>query len=363
MLASVKNTLFSIVALCNLKTLDGFYCSLNKDVIAEIDVVLLIQNICPMSNSFLRKITDYILCRMEIRQWQYALLLFLALIWGSSFILMKRGLESFSSNQVAALRIFLTFIFFLPFIFRQIKKLNRNNFWPLLLVGIVGNGVPSLMFTIGQTEVSSALAGILNSLTPLFTLIVAVAVFKVRASWRNVLGVVIGLAGAVGLIVYGEGLFFSGNLWYSMFIVVAAFCYAISSNVIKEKLANLSGIAVTALAFLMVGPWAGAYLAFSDLPAAFVDLEDWRNFGSIMLLAFFSSFFAVTLFYSLIKHTTTIFATSVTYIIPVFAIVWGILDGEKFQFFQFLWIIVILAGVYLVNTKAKNKKHEKVDKN
>ena len=290
---------------------------------------------------------------LENQRGQYIMLLVLAFIWGSSFVLMKKGLQSFSANQVAGLRIFITFLLFLPFTFRIFHKLNRKNLVFLLIVGFIGNGIPAILFTTGQTEISSALAGILNSLTPLFTLLVGLSLFKTSTGWKNIIGVITGLSGTVGLILNGEGLFLTGNLWFALFIIAATVCYALSTNIIKEKLQGLDGFSVAALSFFLIGPWAGVYLLTSDFTTAIVADGALANFGFIVLLAFFSSFLAVILFNMLIKFTTSLFATSVTYIIPVFAIFWGLADGESIKFGQFIWIGVILFGIYLVNQKIK----------
>ena len=301
---------------------------------------------------------------LKNKQWQYFILFVLAFIWGSSFILMKKGLESFSAGQVAALRLFLSFLFFIPFILRRIKKLNKKNFKDLLIVGFIGNGIPAIMFTTGQQELSSSLAGILNSLTPMFTLIIGLIFFKISTGWKNIVGLVIGLIGAGGLILNGTGHFINGNLWYSLFIVAATICYSISTNIIKEKLKGLDGLSIAALSFLIIGPWTGIYLLFTDIGEAFKDPDAMQNFWYIVYLSFFSSFLAVTIFNILIKYTSSIFATSVTYVIPIFAVMWGYFDGESVTYVQFIWLILILLGVKLVNKKVeihieKEKKFSK----
>jgi len=285
------------------------------------------------------------------KRWQYVMLFFLAFIWGSSFILMKKGLQSFSAGQVAGLRIFLTFIFYIPFIINRFRKLNRNNLLFILIVGFIGNAFPAILFTVGQTELSSSLAGILNSLVPLFTLFTGLLFFKSRTAWKNILGIILGLLGTVGLIYNGQEQFASGNMWYSIYIILATIFYSISANVIKEKLNTLDGLTIATLSFLVVGPFAGIYLCFTDLQTAFSAPDAFNNFKYIVLLALFSSFLAVALFNILIKYTSTIFATSVTYIIPVFAILWGLLDNETINFIQILFMFIILIGIYLVNKK------------
>lgn len=284
------------------------------------------------------------------KRWQWVVLVILAMIWGTSFILMKKGLNSFTHDQVASFRIFFTFLLFVPFVIRRIRLINRKNLVPILIVGIIGNGIPAFLFTKAETQIDSSMAGILNSLTPLFTLLIGFAFFKAHVKLVNIIGLVLGLMGAVGLI-YNGNPFLSGNQvnWYAFFIILATLFYGISVNVIKFKLEEMDSLSIASLAFLIIGPFGGIYLINSDLKTAFETPDALMNLTYIFILSLFSSMIAVVLFNVLIKHSTAIFASSVTYIIPVFAVLWGIFDGESIHFEQVLWIFVILIGVYLVN--------------
>ncbi len=285
------------------------------------------------------------------KAWQWFTLILLALIWGSSFIFMKRGLESFTDAQVAAFRVFISFLFFLPLAYKRRKYLKKKNLKSLLLVGFIGNGIPAFLFTKAQTQVSSSLAGMLNTLVPLFALIVGYIFYKVQVKKLNVLGVFIGLIGAVGLIVMSSEGVFSASAYYSLYIVLATICYSISVNEIKEKLAELDGVSIMSFAFMFIGPWAGIYLLFSDYTYTLSTPDYIHNFTYVFFLALLSSVIANIIFNYLIKHTTALFATSVTYLIPAVAILLGALDGESIRFGQLLFIVVILAGVSLVNKK------------
>jgi len=287
--------------------------------------------------------------QLDNKAWQWATLLFLSLIWGSSFILMKKGLESYNHLQVAAFRIFFSFIFLLPLTLRHIRAIRRDNVQSLVIVGLVGFAIPAVLFTKAQTRIDSALAGMLNSLTPLFTLIVGFLIYRSRTKWINVIGLFIGLLGALGLMWQGDLSVFRGINLFALFVVTATVCYGINVNEVKYKLSGLSSVQITSLAFLFTGPIAGIYLLFTDLGPALETPDYLLNLGYIALLALFSSVIAVLVFNHLIKFTTPLFAASVTYVIPLFAIMWGIADGETVGVLQFLWIGVILAGVYLVN--------------
>jgi drug/metabolite transporter (DMT)-like permease len=262
---------------------------------------------------------------------------------------MKRGLESYTFSQVAAFRIFFSFIFLLPLTIKHIKVISRNNLQSIIIVGLVGFAIPAFLFTKAQTRLDSLIAGILNSLTPLFTLIVGLLIYRSGAKWLNIAGIFVGLAGAVGLMGNGDLSVLKGINLYALFVVVATICYGINVNEVKFKLAALTSVQITSLAFLFTGPPAGIYLLFTDLGASFATPNAMLNLGYIALLALFSSVIAVLIFNQLIKFTTPIFASSVTYIIPLFAVMWGVLDGESFGIIHIIWISIILLGVYLVN--------------
>ncbi|NOY38184.1 MAG: DMT family transporter [Chlorobi bacterium] len=285
------------------------------------------------------------------KRWQWALLLLLSIIWGSSFILMKKGLEVFNNNQVAAFRIFISFLVLFPLIMPRLGRIKKHHIKSLLIVGIIGNFLPAFLFTKAQTQIDSSIAGILNSLVPLFALLIGLLFYRSHVLLINILGILLGLAGAIGLIYDGsQDLFHQANL-YGLFVVIATVCYGVSINEIKYKLADLDGVTIASAAFFIIGPFAFIVLVFSNLPAAFSHPQAWQSLGYIALLAIMSSAIAVVLFNILIKYTTAIFAASVTYIIPIFAIFWGLFDGEKISVQQLLWMSVILIGVYLVNKK------------
>ena len=265
---------------------------------------------------------------------------------------MKKGLESYTNNQVASFRIFFTFLFLTPFLFKRIRKINKKNIVSLIIVGVIGNGIPAYLFTKAQTQIDSSLAGILNSLTPLFTLIIGLVFYKSHVKLVNILGLVLGFLGAVGLIFQESTTGFEiKTSGYAFFVVAATLCYGVSVNEIKHKLADLDALSIASLSFMIIGPFGGLNLLLSDLQSSFATPNAIPNLLFIVILSLFSSVIAVVLFNVLIKYTTAIFASSVTYIIPVFAMFWGLFDGESIIFTEILWILVILIGISLVNKK------------
>jgi drug/metabolite transporter (DMT)-like permease len=292
---------------------------------------------------------------LKTKTWQWLTLLFLSFIWGSSFILMKKGLRSYSHDQVAAFRIFISFIAFLPWGLKNLKKVTKENIGSLLIVGFIGSMIPAFLFTKAQTQVDSALAGMLNSATPLFTLIIGLLFYKSSARLINALGILLGLIGAIGLITYSSN---DGNIldninYYGLFIIIATICYGINVNQVKYKIKNLNGLELTSIAFMFVGPFAGVYLLFTDFSTITSNPDYLLDLGYIAILAVIGTVLALVIFNTLIQYTSALFGSSVTYVIPVFAIMWGIFDGEKIAVWQFLWIGLIFVGVYLVNKRKR----------
>lgn len=281
----------------------------------------------------------------------WCILLALVLTWGSSFILMKRGLEHYSHTQLAMLRISIACIFLLPFAIRSIKKINRKKLGYIALVGVIGNGIPAFLFAKAQTGIDSSLAGILNSLTPLFALVVGMMFFKFKAKWLNIFGVFIGLAGTIGLMSISGHKSLDFNFSYGIYVMIATLLYAINLNIVKKYLKDTDSITITAFAFLIIGI---PVLFFLFLATDFTTVLATKpgaleGLGYIAILGVFGSGIALMLYNKLIKTSGVLFAASVTYLMPVVALFWGIIDGEIFEPVYLLWIAIILLGVFMVN--------------
>ncbi len=277
----------------------------------------------------------------------------LMLIWGSSFILIKRGLEHFDAVQVGLLRIIFAWMFLLPWALRRMRGLTRRQWMFLFLVGFVGSGLPSWLFPKAQTGIDSSLAGILNSLTPLFTTLIGVAVFKARPRVHQVLGVLIGLGGAVGLMSVSGGHTLEFNFRYAVYILVATFCYAINANLVKYALPDVRPVTITAIAFFLIGfPALGVLAGATDFPLVLKEEGiPWEGLGYVAILGVVGTGLALMFYNRLIHLTTPVFASSVTYLIPLVAVGWGIVDGEVFRASYIGWMLLILTGVALVNRK------------
>ena len=278
------------------------------------------------------------------------LVVILALIWGTSFILIKKGLVVYSSDELGALRMVIACAALLPFAIRNVRRVEPHRWKFLLGSGLLGNFFPAFLFAIAETRLASGLAGVLNSLTALFTLLVGAALFGQSITWMRMLGIVIGIAGTAVLIFSGNGNAELDNMYYGLYIVLATVFYGISANLIKHRLQGMKAIAVSSLALLTVGPVALVYLLTTDFLYKLQHVPGaWEALLYIGILAVFSTAIALILFNKLIHISTTLFASSTTYLIPVVALMWGVLDGETIHLWHYVGMVIILAGVFIVN--------------
>jgi drug/metabolite transporter (DMT)-like permease len=276
--------------------------------------------------------------------WHWLALILLSLIWGTSYILMKKGLESFSPLQVGALRIVITFICLLPVALKHFNHLNKTNILSVIIIGLFGSVIPAFLFPLAETKISSSLAGMLNSMSPVFTLLFGITIYKRKLIKTQIAGVFLGLLGATGLLYTGS---FTFNI-FGLFVVLATILSGISSNEVSH-VKELNGIKITALSFFVTSPVAIIYLLFSDLSAP-MHTENWvRNLCFIGILAILGSAIALVIYYLLIRDTSPIFGSSVTYFIPVVATLWGLADNEHFSTSMLVSVIFIFAGVFIIN--------------
>jgi drug/metabolite transporter (DMT)-like permease len=290
---------------------------------------------------------------MENKKLSWVILIALSVIWGSSFILMKRGLEAYRSDEVAALRISIAFLFLLPLQLKHHKIKFRKYFFGLILMGVFGNLLPAFLFTKAETQISSSLAGMLNALTPLFTIIVGLVWLKIRPSKQQIYGITVGLIAAVFLMVFESGDDRFRNIQYSLLLVIATLFYAVSVNGIRKYLSGLNSVTATVWAFTITGPIALIYLfGFTEFTTHLVQSpKALPALGYISILAIVGTALSVIFFNILIRNSGAVFASSCTYLIPVVAVGWGLFDGETVNFIQILSICAIILSVYLINRK------------
>jgi len=286
------------------------------------------------------------------------LLMSLALIWGSSFILMKKGLQIFSAGEVGAVRIISAAAVLLPFSIPALKKLKKEHWKLLFFSGLVGSFFPAFLFATAQTRLSSSVTGILNALTPLFVLILGVLFFKQNLTRRNLIGIGVGFGGSFLLIFSGS----SDAFWYSinvftLLVVLATIFYGTNLNLIKHYLQDLSPRVITSVSLLLVGPIAFIYLfSMTEFTTRFDNpAPALQSLSFILILGVIGTGFALVIFNKLVQLTTPIFTSTVTYLIPVVAVAWGLLDGEKILSYHLIGMVTIIFSIYIINSRNKNK--------
>jgi drug/metabolite transporter (DMT)-like permease len=291
---------------------------------------------------------------LSLRKW--GTLVILSLIWGSSYILIKKGLTGLTPIQLGSLRVIVTTIIIAPIGYQKIKHIPKQKMKWVALSAFVGSFFPAYLFAFAETEISSSITAVMVSLTPLFTLLISVFVFGEELLKKQVFGVLIGFTGIIVLI--NNELFSSSfNILYIMFIVLAAFCYAVNANVLKYKLSNIPALGIVFMSFLFMFIPAFIILCFSDFPFSDFTSDPLiiESIIYIIILALFGTAIAKVLYIKLLAISTPVFSVSTTYLMPVVAIFWGLLDGEEFKLTQFTGTAIILLGVYLVTKKKAPK--------
>jgi|TARA_B110000467_G_C18175108_1_gene397407 drug/metabolite transporter (DMT)-like permease len=284
---------------------------------------------------------------------KWIFLFLLAFIWGSSFILIKKGLVGFTPLQLGSLRIIITALLLFLVGFKSLKNLPKNKLKWIVISGFLGTFFPAFLFAYAETEIDSAIASILNSIVPINTIVFGFLAFKMHSSKRQVLGVLTGFAGTFLLITNGASINPNQNYWYAFLVIIATVMYAFSINIIKRHLQNVSPIAIAVGNFAIIIIPAFIVLIFSGFfTSQVIQGPDFTiSLFYIFLLSLFGTAIAKVLFNNLVQISTPIFASSVAYIMPIIAVSWGVLDGESFGFWQGVATVIILLGVYLANSK------------
>ena len=283
---------------------------------------------------------------------RWFLLTVLALTWGSSFILVKKSLIAFSPYEIGAIRVAVTGVLLAIIGVPAIFRMPRKTFFWVVLAGFFGNFLPMFLFPIAQQKVSSSLAGILDALFPIFVLGFGFLFFGIKSNWSQILGATIGFIGASSLIYFSEANTDGSQFWYVMLVVLATASYGINALVIKEKIANLSAVKLTSAVFCFWSIPALIILYFTGVFENF-ELTPQRSdaLGYLGFLTIFGTGIAMFLYYRLIQNTSAVFASSVSYLLPIVAVIWGIVDGEKFTLWYIIGGILILIGIYLIREK------------
>lgn len=286
---------------------------------------------------------------------RWFLLMVLALTWGSSFILIKKSLIAFSPLEIGAIRVGVSGLLLAPIGIPALRKMSWTNIKWIAITGFFGNFFPMFLFPLAQTQVSSSMAGILDSLVPLFVLVLGFILFGIRSKLIQILGAIIGFGGAVILMYFSESDSDESQLGYALIVVLATACYAVSALLIKQKLQDVPSKHISGGVFSIWMVPSILILLFSGFFSNFqANAETFEALGYLSILTILGTAIAIILYYKLIQTTTSVFASSVTYLLPVVAVIWGLIDGEKFSIWYVLGGLLILIGIYLIREKKKD---------
>jgi drug/metabolite transporter (DMT)-like permease len=263
---------------------------------------------------------------------------------------MKKSLVALSPMQLALIRICIAAIAFSPIILKYRKEIDWKRWHYLAIVGISGSGIPAFMYAFAQTRINSSVTGILNSLTPIFTFLIGVIIFKNLFQWSKLFGVILGFLGAASLVLFlNAGIDTSGNMFYSGLVIIGTFCYGISVNVINKYLKDFKSILIGAVSFGFIGVPALLYLILvEDFTTSFAHPDIAMSLAAVIVLSLFGTFLASIFFFDLVQKTDAVFASSVAYIMPGVALLWGFVDGEALGIAHLFSMILIIFGVYLI---------------
>ena len=291
---------------------------------------------------------------MKLNKWFY--LISLSLIWGSSFILIKKALVGLEADQLGSLRIIFSSIIIILIAWKRLSKITRLEWKWISISAFLGSFFPAFLFAFAEKEIDSAVASIINSIVPLNTVVIGLVLFNIRSTKRQIIGVLIGLAGTYMLIMSGIKLNPDQNYLYSGFVILCSFLYALNVNIIKKYLQHLSALTITVGHFAVIIIPAVIVFYFSDFDVnSLKNQETINSVIYVLILAVFGTALAKILFNKLIKISSPVFASSVTYSMLIVSIFWGLVDGEKFSIYQLIATIIIILGVLLTNKKSPPK--------
>lgn len=288
---------------------------------------------------------------------KWLLLILLSIIWGSSFILIKKSLEHFTPYQVGALRVLIAGLILMPVAISKYKLFPKKHLKWLILAAFTGNFIPMFLFPIAETEISSSIAGIINSMMPIFVIIVGALVWKFETSKRQITGIFISFTG-VCLLAFGGDDGAKFKLFPILLLLLATLCYAVSTTTVKSKLMEVSSTVLSAFvfSFVLFLPSVISLVSTGFVSTFSFNKENMIGLGFVSLLSIFGTGLAMMMNYRLLKVSTPLFASTVTLLMPIVAIIWGILDGEKLTTLQFVGASIIIAGLIFLRSKTAVKK-------
>ncbi|ROH98903.1 DMT family transporter [Chryseobacterium sp. G0240] len=288
---------------------------------------------------------------------KWVLLIILSIIWGSSFILIKKSLEHFNPFQVGGLRVLIAGIILLPIAVSNYKLFPKKHLKWLILAAFTGNFIPMFLFPIAETEVSSSIAGIINSMMPIFVIIVGALIWKFETTKKQITGTLISFTG-VCILAFGGGDNTTFKMVPILLLLLATLCYALSTTTVKSKLMEVSSTVLSAFvfSFVLFFPSIIALTCTGFFSEFTFSKDNILGLMFVSLLSVFGTGLAMMMNYRLLKVSTPLFASTVTLVMPIVAIIWGIIDGEKLTYMQFIGAGVIIGGLIFLRSNSSTVK-------
>jgi drug/metabolite transporter (DMT)-like permease len=281
----------------------------------------------------------------------WLLLIFLSIVWGTSFIFVKKIVHNFSALELGAGRIFIAGVALFPFAISKFKTFPKEKTFPLLLSGLFGYLLPAFIFGYTGSRVDSSLVGALNATTPLFVLLIGVWFYGRSLTRNHILGIIVGFIGSLILILSGSSNVLNFDNPYTVLIMIATIMYGFNTNIISSKLSGVSPIIISSFSLLFVGIIAFIILLNTDFFTKIVLLENRTLLYYFLFLGVMNSGIAAVLYNYTLQISSPVFASSVTYLIPIVATFVGVFDGEKIGISLYFGMAVTLIGVYILNRK------------
>lgn len=296
----------------------------------------------------------------QLLQNKYLLLVIIAITWGSSFILIKKTLPVFDPYQIGAFRAGLSGLLLAFIGFPAMRRMSKRDIFWIALSGLFGNFLVVFIFPFAQREVSSSLAGIINALDPIFTLILGLLLFGIRSKTVQYFGALIGFVGALILVYTSDSGSSNSHLFYTILLIIGSGLYAISALIIEKKLMHIKS---TELSSSIYAFWMLPSLLILGFSGFFTKVdyslsETWEAVGYLVFLTVVSTTLVMFLFFKLVQDTSAVFASTISLLIPVVAVIWGVMDGEKFIVWYGIGGLLILIGVYLIREKKEKVQIE-----
>lgn len=284
---------------------------------------------------------------------KWLLLVILSIIWGSSFILIKKSLEHFNPFQVGSLRVLIAGIILLPIAISNYRLFPKKHLKWLILAAFTGNFIPMFLFPIAETEISSSIAGIINSMMPIFVIIVGALIWKFETTKKQIIGTFISFTG-VCILAFGGGDSTELKLIPILLLLLATLCYALSTTTVKSKLMEVSSTVLSAFvfSFVLLFPSIIALTSTGFFSEFSFSKDNLLGLMFVSLLSIFGTGLAMMMNYRLLKVSSPLFASTVTLVMPIVAIIWGIIDGEKLTYLQFIGAAIIIGGLIFLRSKS-----------